>query len=108
MLSGYRIMWMVVLFDLPVGTAEERHTATKFRNLLLDEGFLMSQFSVYAKPSLGRDKNEALLQRIRNAIPAYGKVHLMSFTDKQYANILTFYGPKQDTSAKTPSQFELF
>lgn len=101
-------MWMVVLFDLPVGTPEERHFATKFRNTLLDEGFLMSQFSVYAKPTLGRDKNEALLKRIRNAIPAYGKVHIMSFTDKQYAGILTFYGTKQDMMPKTPSQFDLF
>lgn len=101
-------MWMVVLFDLPVGPPQERHLATKFRNTLLDEGFLMSQFSVYAKPTLGRDKNEALLKRIRKAIPAYGKVHIMSFTDKQYAGILTFYGTKQDTTPKTPSQFDLF
>lgn len=101
-------MWMVVLFDLPVGTPSERRAATKFRNQLLDEGFLMSQFSVYAKPSLGRDKSEALLQRVRKAIPTYGKVHIMSFTDKQYGGILTFYGTKQDKTSKKPSQFELF
>ena len=101
-------MWMVVLFDLPVGMPEERHAASKFRNRLLDEGFMMSQLSVYAKPSLGRDKNDALLRRIRNAIPAYGKVHIMSFTDKQYSSILTFYGTKQDEPSKKPSQFELF
>jgi len=101
-------MWMVVLFDLPVGTPSERHAAAKFRNFLLDEGFLMSQFSVYAKPSLGRDKNEFLLQRVRKALPAEGKVHIMSFTDKQYSGILTFYGTKQDTTPRTPSQFELF
>ncbi|MBF0393738.1 MAG: CRISPR-associated endonuclease Cas2 [Alphaproteobacteria bacterium] len=108
MLSGYRIMWMVVLFDLPVGTSEERYAAAKFRNFLLDEGFLMSQFSVYAKLLLGRDKSDALLARVRKALPEYGKVHIMSFTDKQYSGILTFYGTKQDNAQKTPSQFEMF
>lgn len=101
-------MWMMVLFDLPVVMPEERHAAAKFRNFLLDEGFMMSQFSVYAKPSLSRDKNDALLQRVRRAIPTYGKVHIMFFTDKQYSSIQTFYGTKQDRTPKKPTQFELF
>ena len=37
-LSGYRIMWIFVLFDLPVGTKKERKAATKFREALLDLG----------------------------------------------------------------------
>ena len=42
-LSGYRIMWMMVLFDLPVIDPEERKAATGFRNFLLDQGFEMAQ-----------------------------------------------------------------
>ena len=49
MLSGYRLMWMIVMFDLPVVLKEERKAATAFRNSLLDMGFEMSQFSVYAR-----------------------------------------------------------
>ena len=48
-ISGVKLMWMIVMFDLPVGTDKERKKATKFRNFLLDEGFSMSQFSVYLK-----------------------------------------------------------
>ena len=48
-ISGVKLMWMIVMFDLPVGTDKERKRATKFRNFLLDEGFSMSQFSVYLK-----------------------------------------------------------
>ncbi len=44
-LSGYRIVWVFVLFDLPVGTKKERKAATKFRHSLLDLGFEMSQYS---------------------------------------------------------------
>jgi CRISPR-associated protein Cas2 len=42
-LSGYRFMWILVMFDLPVGTKPERRAATRFRNYLLDEGYEMSQ-----------------------------------------------------------------
>ncbi len=48
-LSGYRIMWVWVLFDLPVGTKAERKRATRFRNDLLDLGFEMVQFSVVSQ-----------------------------------------------------------
>ena len=49
MLTGYRLMWMVVMFDLPVVLKAERKAATEFRNALLDMGFEMSQFSVYMR-----------------------------------------------------------
>lgn len=47
LLSGYRIMWLIAMFDLPVLTKPERKAATIFRNDLLDEGFEMVQLSVY-------------------------------------------------------------
>jgi len=47
MLSGYRNMWLLVMFDLPVTQKEERKEAADFRNYLLDLGFEMAQFSVY-------------------------------------------------------------
>jgi len=31
-------MWMIVLFDLPVASPEERKIATRFRKALLDQG----------------------------------------------------------------------
>ena len=48
-------MWLMVIFDLPVGTKKQRHAATKFRNFLLDQGFSMSQFSVYLRFCGGKD-----------------------------------------------------
>src|SRR5690606_17027170 len=46
-LSGYRLMWMMAMFDLPVLTKPERKRAADFRKFLLDQGFEMVQFSVY-------------------------------------------------------------
>lgn len=49
MLSGYRLMWMIVMFDLPVLEKAERVAAAKFRYTLLDMGFAMfAIFGVYA------------------------------------------------------------
>ena len=107
-LSGYRIMWMFVLFDLPVGTKKERKAATRFRNSLLDLGFEMSQFSVYLKFTSSKEQAEALERRVEASMPASGKVHVVQITDKQYENIRTYRGRKREPSPKNPNQLALF
>jgi CRISPR-associated protein Cas2 len=107
-LSGYRIMWMFVLFDLPVGTKAERKSATKFRLALLDLGFEMSQFSVYLKFCAGKEQAEALARQIEALMPSAGKIHLVSITDKQYESIRTYRGRKREPAGKTPAQLALF
>ena len=54
-LSGYRILWVMALFDLPVITKAERKRATKFRAFLLDEKFTMMQFSCYLRFTSARN-----------------------------------------------------
>lgn len=107
-LSGYRIMWLFVLFDLPVGTKKERKAATKFRHALLDLGFEMSQYSVYLKFCAGKEQADALARRIEHEMPPSGKVHLVQITDKQYENIRTYRGRKREPSPKNPDQYALF
>jgi CRISPR-associated protein Cas2 len=99
-LSGYRIMWIFVLFDLPVGTKKERKAATKFRHTLLDLGFEMSQFSVYLKFSASKEQAEVLERYVEAAMPPSGKVHVVQITDKQYENIRTYRGRKRDARPK--------
>jgi CRISPR-associated protein Cas2 len=107
-LSGYRIMWIFVLFDLPVGTKKERKAATKFRETLLDLGFEMSQFSVYLKFTASKEQAEAVERRVEFAMPSSGKVHVVQITDKQYENIRTYRGRKREHSPKNPNQLALF
>jgi len=101
-------MWMVVLFDLPVLTKKERKAATGFRNFLLDQGFEMSQFSVYMRFCSGKEQTAALTRRVEKAVPTTGKVHIVYLTDKQYENIICFDGRKRESSKKNPSQLTLF
>lgn len=108
MLSGYRPMWMVVLFDLPVGTKKERRAATKFRKFLLDQGFEMSQYSVYMRFCAGKEQAEAYTKKVEAAVPVTGKVHIVYITDKQYENIVSFDGRTKEPARKNPEQYVLF
>lgn len=108
MLSGYRLMWMIVMFDLPVVEKAERRAATEFRNALLDMGFEMSQFSVYARFCTSISQTETYSKRVESLLPEGGKVNILMFTDKQYERIITFYGKSKQPPQKAPDQFDLF
>jgi CRISPR-associated protein Cas2 len=107
-LSGYRIVWIMVLFDLPVMTPEERKAATGFRNYLLDEGFQMAQFSVYLRCTPSKEAASAYVRRIESAVPSDGKVDILQFTDRQYENIVCFRGKQRDSVPPKPAQLLLF
>jgi CRISPR-associated protein Cas2 len=108
MLSGYRLMWMIVMFDLPVVEKAERKAATDFRNRLLDMGFEMAQFSVYCRFCTGQSQVDTLSKRVEYALPEGGKVNILTFTDKQYERIVTFHGKAKQAPQKAPDQFDLF
>ncbi|ALR21666.1 CRISPR-associated endonuclease Cas2 [Sphingobium sp. AP49] len=107
-LSGYRLMWIFVMFDLPVTTREQARAATKFREFLLDEGFEKSQFSVYARFCNGKEQFETYMRRVESSLPDRGDVHILSFTDRQYENIVRFSGQRRRRQRKNPDQLALF
>jgi len=108
MLSGYRLMWITVMFDLPVVTKAERKAATGFRNALLDMGFEMSQFSVYMRFCTSPTQIDTYCKQVEDALPDGGKVNILQFTDKQYERIITFHGQVKTPQKKIPDQFDLF
>ena len=101
-LSGYEILWILVMFDLPVVEKSDRKAATKFRNFLLDQGFAMAQFSVYYRMVSGKESGQTLETRIRKNLPSYGSVQVISITDKQYENIKVFDGKKEKNNEERP------
>jgi CRISPR-associated protein Cas2 len=107
-LSGYRIMWVMALFDLPVLTKPERKRATKFRDFLLDEGFTMMQFSCYIRFTAGKEQAESITKRVGSAVPKPGKVDIIWFTDKQYGNIQSFRGRGSTARPSKPDQLTMF
>ena len=84
---SYRYMRVIVMFDLPVLTAQERRDYTRFRKHLLKNGFLMMQESVYCKLALNTTVADAIVQAVKANKPNEGLVQLLVITEKQYARM---------------------
>ncbi len=106
-ITGWRMMWMIVMFDLPTNTKAQRRAATKFREYLLDNGFVMTQYSIYLRLLSGKDKARSLERKIGANVPKEGSIQILCITDKQYENIKSYHGR---TALKNimPNQLQLF
>ena len=94
--------WILTIFDLPVGSKEERQAATKFRNWLLDDGYLMIQYSVYARPCVSYEHIEKHSERIMASTPVTGFVKIMFFTDKQWELSINIIGRDEYIAGRDP------
>lgn len=106
--SEYRIMWVLVLFDLPTETKKERAAAAKFRKDLIEDGFNMFQFSIYLRHCPSRENAEVHIQRVKRNLPSQGKVGILCITDKQFGSMEIFHGKKEEKAPPPCQQLELF
>ncbi|MCK9281706.1 MAG: CRISPR-associated endonuclease Cas2 [Melioribacteraceae bacterium] len=106
--SEYRIMWILVFFDLPVATQKDRKIYTKFRKFLIKDGFDMFQFSIYVRHCASRENKNVHVKRIKQELPPKGKVGIMSITDKQFGMMEIFEGKSHTDGFLEPHQLELF
>ncbi len=91
-LTGWSMMWIICMFDIPVRTKTEMRKATRFRNALLDEGFMMKQFSVYMKPVKSLSVGRTITKRLLRFIPDSSVVSFIYITDKQYLMAENYLG----------------
>ena len=80
-------MRVLVFFDLPVITEENRRAYRKFRKFLLKNGFLMLQESVYCKLALNRTAVRTIVDNVHKNKPEEGLIQLLTVTEKQYAKM---------------------
>lgn len=107
-ISEYRIMWVLVFFDLPTETKKDRKASTLFRKNLIKDGFTMFQFSIYIRHCASQENAAVHIKRVKSFLPDYGQVGIMCITDKQFGNIQLFYGKKQTEPESPGLQLELF
>ncbi len=105
--------WVMVMFDLPVMSDEERKTATRFRKQLLDDGYLMIQFSVYARPCVSYEAMDTHTRVLEKIVPAAGNVRVLFFTDVQWQRAYTVIGPNyqqggREIDPQMPEQVEFW
>ena len=106
--SEYRVMWILVFFDLPTQTKRDRKTYHDFRENLVRDGFTMFQFSIYIRHCASRENMEVHIRRVRSIVPEYGKVGILTITDKQFSDMEVFYGKKAQKDRPVYIQLELF
>lgn len=107
-LSEYTIMWVMVFFDLPTETSEQRKTAGQFRKHLIKDGFTMFQYSIYVRHCSSKENAETHIGRVSRNIPGDGKVCIMTITDRQFNEIKIFEGTAKVQPIPTAIQLELF
>ncbi len=101
-------MWLFVFFDLPTETKKDRRNAGLFRKDLLKNGFTMMQYSVYMRHCASSESADVHERRINSLLPPLGKVSILRITDKQFGNILNFWGRDEVPKEPQPTQLELF
>jgi len=106
--SEYRIMWVLVFFDLPTDTKEQRGAATQFRKFLLTDGFQMFQFSVYMRNCPSMENAAVHARRVRSHLPPDGHVGVLTITDKQFGSMELYFQKKVEKPPEQYIQLELF
>lgn len=106
--SEYRIMWILVFFDLPTDTKKDRKSHALFRKNLQKDGFTMFQFSMYIRHCASMENAAVHIKRVKSFLPEYGQVGIMCITDRQFGQIELFCGKKMKEPNVPGQQLELF
>ena len=101
-INGFKIMWVMVSFDLPTQTKAQRKRYTAFRKMLLAHGFTMMQYSVYVRHLPTMRKAQAIITKLGRHTPPQGQCAFVLITDKQYGMIRNFYGTAPVPKKKSP------
>ena len=88
-------MRLIVFFDLPTKTIQEKKVYSSFRKSLLKDGYYMIQYSVYGRICNGPDSITKFLEKLNRYVPDIGSVRALSVTEKQYASISILSGDKK-------------
>lgn len=106
--SAYRVMWVLVFFDLPTDTKKERKAASDFRKKLVSDGFKMFQFSIYMRHCPSAENANVHVKRVKLNLPNVGHVGILTITDKQFGAMELFHEKKEEAPPIDYIQLELF
>ena len=86
-MAGLRIMRVLVFFDLPTLTNEDKRNYRQFRKLLIKNGFIMLQESVYCKMMTSPSVENSIKTLIHKNKPPQGVVQTLTVTEKQFVKM---------------------
>ena len=80
-------MRILVFFDLPTETVEDKRNYRRFRNMLIKNGFVMAQESVYTRMLITPSAGQSIMNVIRKNKPPSGLVQMLTVTEKQFSKM---------------------
>ena len=80
-------MRILLFFDLPIETTEDKRNYRAFRRILLKNGFIMLQKSVYCKLMTTPSVEMSVKRLIRENKPPAGIVQILTVTEKQFSKM---------------------
>ena len=101
-------MRILVFFDLPSDTSEEKKHYRDFRKLLIRNGFVMMQESVYCRMVLNQSVENAVCDVIRKNRPPRGVVQLLTVTEKQFSKMEFISGESQSDLLDSDERVVIF
>lgn len=101
-------MWVIALFDLPTDTPEARREYALFRKRLIQDGFTMLQYSVYARHCPSEENAGVHARRVEAGLPPDGEVRVLTLTDKQFERMRIFHGRIRAATELPPAQISFF
>jgi len=106
--SAYRNMWLVVMFDLPTETPEDKKMYRDFRAWLIGDGFEMIQYSVYLRYCASPENADVHEKRVMKILPSMGNIRMIQFTDKQFERMKLFFWREESRVELAPNQLTFF
>lgn len=97
-------MRVIVFFDLPTITSENRRCYAQFRKFLIKNGFMMLQESVYCKLALNQSIVDAITKNVKKNKPPEGLVQVLSLTEKQFSKMEIITGEYKSKVLDTDSR----
>lgn len=107
-MSGFRFMRCMVFFDLPVETGDDRRNYRTFRKLLIKNGFIMLQKSVYCKLMTSPSVENSVKNLIEKNKPPKGIVMLLVITEKQFSKMKYVTGEYQSDIIDSEERIVVF
>lgn len=94
-MSAFRIMWIVVMFDLPTQTKKDKKRYRWLSDFLAKESYMRLQYSVYAKVFSSVESANHGKKRFKEFLKINikkGNVRFLMFTDVQFGKMEIMIG----------------
>ncbi|GGD44068.1 CRISPR-associated endoribonuclease Cas2 [Malaciobacter pacificus] len=104
--SRYRKMVLFAMFDMPTNTKKDIKKYTKFRNKLLEMGFIMFQYSIYIRFCKSLAIAQKYEKKIELASPLNGSIRVIKITEAQYKNMLVIENYREKPEEKVVKQVQ--